>query len=82
MIHFTLVVIIVHQGAAPPPVQQPIVQDETTPDDPVLIYVTCEVCGWRGGYDTMPSAKMGLGAHRGWCKRGHGKRSNLFGKPS
>jgi hypothetical protein len=82
VIHFTLIVIIVNAPGQTIQ-EQPIVQEQPPmPRDRDLNYVTCETCGWQSGYESMSSAKMGLGAHRGWCKRGRGKRSNLFGKPS
>ncbi len=81
MIYIGVLIVIV----SPPPStetpepEQPVRPEQPRADDPALIYVSCEVCGWRDGYETIPSAKMGLGAHRGWCKRGHGRKLRPFG---
>lgn len=85
MIYIGLVIIVIN-----PPVEQPVVQKQPpvqaqpieTPRmerEPGMIYMDCEVCGWEGGYDNMTSAKQGMASHRAWCKKGHGRRTNLFG---
>jgi hypothetical protein len=81
MIHFTLVIIIVTQGAAPPPIQeQPIAQEQPRmPEDPGLIWMRCDQCTWKGGYETLTSAKLGIAGHRTHCKKGRGRKKQLFG---
>lgn len=86
MIYIGVLIIVVspvqEEQPPPPPVQQqPIVQEPPArmQREPGMIYVSCEMCTWEGGYESTAAAKMGLGAHRGWCKRGHGRKPNPFG---
>jgi hypothetical protein len=80
MIYFTLVVIIVNAPGASIIQEQPIVQEQPpVPRDPGLIYRSCDQCSWSNGYESEASAKMGLGAHTAWCKRGRGRKLKPFG---
>lgn len=83
MIYIGVLIVIISpppppESPAPPPapVAAPPVRMERTPD---MVYMDCEVCGWEGGYDTMTSAKLGMAAHTRWCKKGRGRKANLFG---
>lgn len=70
MIHFTLVVIIVHAGAAAP--QAPVVQEEqprSIASDPGLIEWRCPDCGWWNAYESMTAFKIGSRAHLRRCPK-------------
>lgn len=85
MIYIGLIIIVVNapqEPAAKPPAG--VVQEHPTETprmvrEPGMIYVDCPTCGWEGGYDNPTSAKQGSASHRAWCRRGHGRKSNLFG---
>jgi hypothetical protein len=36
---------------------------------PGHVQVHCDTCSWQSEYKTVPSAKMGLGSHKRWCKQ-------------
>jgi len=46
---------------------------------PGWIYMTCPDCSWENAYEDMTSAKIGIKAHARWCKKGHGRKAQLFG---
>lgn len=72
------ITVIVVIPPAPPGDKQPFAinqeQPAPVPCDPGQIRATCDVCGWTSCYPTAGKARMGLSAHRQWCKRGHGKK--------
>lgn len=85
MIYIGVLIIVI---SPPPPAdsttapvqEQPIVQQEQPlPRDPKLIYMTCDQCAWSNGYESLSSAKQGIASHRAWCKKGHGRKKDLFG---
>jgi len=46
---------------------------------PGWIYMTCPDCSWENGYESLGAAKQGMASHRQWCKRGKGRKAQLFG---
>ena len=75
MIYIGVLIIIV----APTVQEQPIVQEQPPIErDAGLIYMTCDQCTWWTGYESLSAAKMGAASHRRWCKKGRGRKKNLF----